>query len=311
MISKAVQDKFLIIITGPTASGKTGLAIRIAEKLDTEIINADSRQVFREMVIGTAAPDARQRSQIKHHLMGHKSVTDRYNASIFEFEVLELLEKLFLRRQLVIMTGGSGLYIDAVCRGINDLPPVDPAVREELKALYRKDGMAGITKELEKADPEYYKRVDLKNPKRILKALEIYITTGKPYSTYLTGRRKPRPFNIIKIGLEIDRRILYGRINRRVDEMVSCGLVDEVRSLYPYRDRNALNTPGYKEIFEYLEENISLEEAIDLIKRHTRQYARRQLTWFRKDQEIRWFSPDNPTEIFNFISTVTGQHFLN
>lgn len=301
------QNKHLVIITGPTASGKTGLAIGLAKQLDTEIINADSRQVYREMVIGTAAPDAQQLSQVKHHLIGHKSVTDTYNASMYEFEVLDLLEKLFMEKQIVMMTGGSGLYIDAVCKGIDDLPAVDPAIRAQLREFYRISGMEGIRSKLEHADPEYYRKADLNNPKRILKALEIYEKTGRPYSSFLTGREKHRPFTTIKIGLEVERKALYDRINRRVDEMISSGLVEEVRSLYPYKDRNALHTLGYKEMFEYLDDRISLEEAIDLIRRHTRQYARRQLTWFRRDQAIKWFAPDHTMEILNYISMSVGR----
>jgi tRNA dimethylallyltransferase len=305
------KSKYLIIIVGPTASGKTGLAIQVARELDTEIINADSRQVYREMVIGTAVPNAYQQSQVKHHLIGHKSVTETYNASIFESEVLDLLNTLFLKHRVVIMTGGSGLYIDAVCKGIDDLPSVDPAVRERQRELYRINGIEGIKNKLKHVDPEYYKRADLKNSKRILKALEVYEMTGRPYSSYLTGMKKLRQFSTIKIGLDVDRKTLYDRINKRVDEMISNGLVEEVRSLCPHKDLNALNTVGYKEIFAYLDDRCSLGEAVDLIKRHTRQYARRQLTWFCKDQEIKWFSPDNTAEIFNYISMTPDNGIIN
>lgn len=306
MIFSMTEIKYLIIIVGPTASGKTRVAIEVAEKLNTEIINADSRQVYREMVIGTAMPDKYQLSRVKHHLIGHKSVSENYNASIFEFEVLELLESLFTDKQSVVMTGGSGLYIDAVCKGIDHLPSIDPLVRQRLKECYRLNGLEAIRRMLMDVDPEYYTRVDLNNPKRILKALEIYEMTGRPYSSFLTGRDKHRPFNILKIGLNIDRNILYERINKRVDEMVAAGLEEEVRSLCAFKGCNALNTVGYKELFEYLDSRISIEEATDLIKRHTRQYARRQLTWFRRDKEIKWFTPNNITEIFNYISATVG-----
>ncbi len=287
---------------GPTGIGKTGLAIDLAKKLNTEIINADSRQVYREMVIGTAMPDQYQLSRVKHHLIGHKSVSEYYNASMFESEVLELLESLYTEKQSVIMTGGSGLYIDAVCRGIDQLPSVDPVIRQQLKDYYRLNGLEAIRRMLRDVDPEYYAKADVNNPKRILKALEVYRMTGRPYSSFLSGRDKQRSFHILKIGLDMDRNILYERINKRVDEMMAGGLEEEVRSLYAFKDFNALNTVGYKELFEYLDHQISVVEATDLIKRHTRQYARRQLTWFRRDKGIKWFTPDNITEIFNYIS---------
>lgn len=306
MIFNMTESKYLIIILGPTASGKTSLAIEMAEKLNTEIINADSRQVYHEMIIGTAMPDKYQLSRVKHHLIGHKSVSENYNASMFECEVLELLESLYTKKQSVIMTGGSGLYIDAVCRGIDQLPSVDPVIRQQLKDFYRLNGLEAIRRMLRDVDPEYYAKADVNNPKRILKALEIYEMTGRPYSSFLSGRNKQRSFNILKIGLNMDRNILYDRINKRVDAMMAGGLEEEVRSLYTYKGCNALNTVGYKELFEYLDGNISFEEATDLIKRHTRQYARRQLTWFRRDKEIKWFTPDNITEIFNYISEAVG-----
>lgn len=306
MIFNMTESKYLIIILGPTASGKTSLAIEMAEKLNTEIINADSRQVYHEMIIGTAMPDKYQLSRVKHHLIGHKSVSENYNASMFECEVLELLESLYTKKQSVIMTGGSGLYIDAVCRGIDQLPSVDPVIRQQLKDFYRLNGLEAIRRMLRDVDPEYYAKADVNNPKRILKALEIYEMTGRPYSSFLSGRNKQRSFNILKIGLNMDRNILYDRINKRVDAMMAGGLEEEVRSLYTYKGCNALNTVGYKELFEYLDGNISFEEATDLIKRHTRQYARRQLTWFRRDKEIKWLTPDNITEIFNYISEAVG-----
>lgn len=305
-----LQAKHLIIIIGPTASGKTNLAVALAKHLQTEIISADSRQIYREMVIGTAAPDADQLAQAKHHFIGHKSVQDDYNASMFENEVLIRLKELFMQKEVIIMTGGSGLYIDAVCKGIDDFPAVDQTARNRLKQLFKNTGIQGIKERLRQVDPGYYEKIDLKNPKRILKALEIYEMTGRPYSSFLTGRKKRREFNMIKIGLDINRKTLYERINKRVDRMISNGLVEEVRALYPYKHTNALNTLGYKEIIDYLDNRTSLEEAIDLIKRHTRQYARRQLTWFRKDKDIKWFSPDNTTEIFNYISMSVDRDFI-
>lgn len=305
-IFNMMQQNYLIIIVGPTASGKTDLAVKIANKLNTEIISADSRQIYREMSIGTAIPDATQLAEVKHHFIGHISVQENYNASMYELEVLNMLDRLFLTKQAVIMTGGSGLYINAVCKGIDDFPTVDPLVRERVKSFFRETGMDGIRDRLLQVDPVYHNKVDLNNPKRVIKALEIYEMTGKPYSSFLTGSIKHRDFRTIKIGLDIDRRILYERINKRVDKMLSLGLVREVKSLYRYKDTNALNTVGYKEIIDFIDNRITLMEATDLIKRHTRQYARRQLTWFRRDQEIRWFSKYTTTEILNYISESAG-----
>jgi len=246
----SLPSRHLVVVAGPTASGKTDLAVRLARELDTEIISADSRQVYCEMVIGTAVPSPEQLARTRHHFIGHKSVSDNYNASMFEFEVLQLLQHLFRKKDLVIMAGGSGLYIDAVCRGIDDLPSVDPEVRNRLKTFYREKGLDAIRKKLKEADPEYFRKVDLDNPKRILKALEVYEITGRPYSTFLTGRPKERDFGIVKIGLDMDRKMLYERIDRRVSDMIEAGLIDEVRSLAAYRHLNALNTVGYKEVLK-------------------------------------------------------------
>ena len=296
-----MSNKYLIVIAGPTASGKTNIAIEVAEIFETEIISADSRQFFREMVIGTAAPTPVQMARVMHHFVGHKSVKEYYNASMFETDVLGRFKKLFADRSVVVMTGGSGMYIDAVCHGIDDFPTVSHPVRMKMKALYHKEGHAGILRKLEEIDPDYYMKVDQNNPKRILKALEIYEMTGKPYTSFLTGQSKARNFKVLKMALNVDRSDLYKRINDRVDKMIENGLVEEVRALYPYRDMNPLNTVGYKEIFRHLDNEISLEEAVDLIKRHTRQYARRQLTWFRKDREIHWFSDNEKDKLIGFI----------
>lgn len=298
------SGKYLVIIAGATASGKTEVAVRLARELDTEVISADSRQVYREMVIGTAMPSPEQLARVKHHFIGHKSASELYNASMFESDVLGLLQNLFRKKDLVIMAGGSGLYIDAVCRGIDDLPSTDPSIRHEMKAFYRDKGLEGIRERLKKADPEYFNKTDLNNPARILKALEVFEMTGRPYSSFLTGRSKKRNFTTVKVGLDVERKTLYDRIDRRVSGMIETGLVEEVRLLVSCRHLNALNTVGYKEIFLYLDGEVTLEEAADLIRRHTRQYARRQLTWFRKDRDIRWFSPELTGEILDYI---TGQ----
>jgi tRNA dimethylallyltransferase len=293
---------FLIILTGPTAVGKTPLAILLAKHLGTEIINADSRQVYREMRIGTAHPAIAQQAEIKHHLIGHRSIHEHYNASLYERDAMKLIYELFEKYEVVIMSGGSGMYIDAVCRGIDDIPTVDPEVRERLHSEFLAEGLRGIQARLLNSDPEYYKRADLNNPKRLLKALEITEMTGKPYSSFLTGTAKQRDFSLVRLGLNMPRDELHDRINRRVDKMMAEGLLDEVNGLYPYRQLNALNTVGYKEIFDFMDHKYSLDEAVELIKGHTRQYARRQLTWFRRNKETHWFMPDDIDVMLRLIN---------
>ncbi len=292
----------LIVVVGPTGIGKTRLAVEVAQHFHTEIISADSRQVYAETAIGTAQPTQQEMATVKHHLVGHKSVKDYYNASMFEQEVLSLLNSLYGRYTEVIMTGGSGLYIDAVLKGIDDLPTIDPIIRTELLQTFEKRGLDWLQNEVAQIDPDYYTGVDKKNPKRLLKAIEIYRMTGKPYSSFLTRPKRERPFHPIKIGLNMDRNELYHRINTRVDQMVASGLEQEVRALYPYRSLNALNTVGYREIFGYLDGMLSRDEAIETIKANTRKYARRQLTWFRRDHEITWFHPGNTREVIQYIT---------
>jgi len=295
------MNNYLIIILGPTGIGKTDLTIEIAKHYQTEIISADSRQIYKEMKIGTAVPSNKQLNQIKHHFIGNKSIKDYYNASMFEFEVIDLLEKQFKNSNIVCMTGGSGLYIDAVCYGIDDIPEVDQQIRNNLIVRFKKEGIESLRKELKFLDPEYYKTVDLKNPKRVLKALEISIQTGRPYSSFITKEKKTRNFNTIKIGLQTERGKLYNKINKRVDKMIEQGLVKEVKSLIKNKENNALNTVGYKEIFNYLDNKITLHEAIRLIKRNTRHYARRQITWFNRYNDITWFNPESQKEIIKYI----------
>ena len=297
--------KSLVLIAGPTASGKTPLAVCLAESFNTVIISADSRQMYREMKIGTAVPSAEMLAAIQHYFIGNLSIYDYYNASKYETEVNVLLNTLYKERDLVLMVGGSGLYIDAVCRGIDDFPTTDPAVREQLINQYNEEGIEGLRRSLRRLDPEYYEKTDLRNYKRILKALEVSIMTGKPYSSFLRGKPKPRPYKIIQIGLELPREELYKRIDLRVDRMLANALEDEARSLLPHRNTNALNTVGYKELFNYFEGKISREEAIRLIKRNTRHYAKRQISWFSRDKEIQWFHPDDKSEIENFIRKKT------
>ncbi len=293
--------KTLIAIIGPTGVGKTDLSIDIAQRLNTEIISCDSRQVYKELKIGTAVPTKSQLQKVKHHFIGTKSIYDYYNASMFEVEVLELLDTLFQSFDNVIMTGGSGLYINAVCNGIDDLPTIDHELRTELLERLKNEGVESLRMQLKMLDPDYYRQADTKNPKRILKALEVTLQTGKPYSSFLTNPKKDRNFRILKIGLQRDRDELYERINLRVDQMIKEGLVEEARSFYKEKHLNSLNTVGYRELFDYFDGSISLEKAIELIKRNSRHYAKRQISWFGRDNEIQWFHPDESEKIIEFI----------
>jgi tRNA dimethylallyltransferase len=294
------QRKYLLTLAGPTAVGKTQVAIEIAKHFNTEIINADSRQVYREMKIGTAVPTLGQLAAVPHYFIGSRSIQEYYNASMFEQDAIALLTRLFVGHDLVIMTGGSGMYMDAVCSGIDDFPAVNALIREQLRSDFQQKGMEWLRSRIKESDPEYYEQVDLNNPKRLLKALEIITMTDRPYSSFLTRNKKEREFSIIPVGLNVERTVLYRNINQRVDSMIREGLVSEVEALFPFRHFNALNTVGYKEIFDHLDGKISLEEAIDLIKRHSRQYARRQITWFRKNSDIRWFAPEERMAIIKY-----------
>jgi tRNA dimethylallyltransferase len=293
--------KTLIIVTGPTAIGKTRIAIETAKFFHTEIVSADSRQIYRELSIGTAVPSPEELAEIKHHFIHSHSILENYNASRYETEAIGLLENLFNIYDAVVMTGGSMLYIDAVCSGIDTMPDVDTELRDNLKTRLKEEGIESLRLQLKKLDPVYYSRVDLKNPARIVHALEISLMTGKPYSSFRTSPKKERPFTIIKIGLDCGRTELHRRINRRVDQMLEAGLEDEARKVYPLKNLNALNTVGYREFFASFSGEISKEKAIERIKRNTRRYARKQLTWFRKDPEINWFHPDEPEKIIEFL----------
>lgn len=295
------MKKILIILLGPTAVGKTDTALDIAGHFGTEIISCDSRQFYREMRIGTAVPTDNQLKTIRHHFVGFLSVKDYYSASQFENDVLKLLSEFFIRNNIIIMTGGSGLYIDAVCNGIDDIPDVDPIIRERCIRKYREEGIESLRVSLRLLDPEYYEKVDLRNYKRIIRALEICETSGRPYSSFLNNIKKERDFRIIRIGLERSREDLYKRINQRVDNMVELGLEKEARGLYGLKDMNALNTMGYKEFFNYFDNKISREKAIDLIKRNSRRYAKRQITWWAKEKDIKWFHPGLKNDIISYI----------
>lgn len=292
----------LIVLVGPTAVGKTELAIQLAKYYQTVIVSADSRQIYKEMSIGTAVPEKQQLNSVKHYMIQNHSVTENYNASNFETEVIELLQQLYKKHQNIIFTGGSGLYINAVLYGIDELPDISPQIREQIAQRLQKNGLNDLRFELKKIDPEYYQKVDLKNPKRIQKALEVFYTTGKPYSSFLKNTKKQRFFNTIKIAIDRPRQELYNRINLRVEQMIKQGLVEEVKQLIPHKQLTALQTVGYKEIFDFLDHKITLEEAIDLIQRSTRKYARKQISWFRRDKDYTWFTPNQKNEIIEFIN---------
>lgn len=296
--------KHLIIITGPTASGKTDLAVTLAEHFDTEIISADSRQIFKEMRIGTAVPDDEVLHRVKHHFIQTRSVKEYYNAFMYETEVIDLLEQqLFVNHDVAIMCGGSMMYVDAVCNGIDLIPDPDMAVRNRLWQQFENEGIEPLRQQLLQLDPEYYKICDLNNHKRIIKALEVSIQTGKPYSSFRTGNKKQRSFSIIKIGVNYPREILHQRINQRVDKMIGEGLLDEARSLYPLKHLNSLNTVGYRELFDFFDNKTSLETAVELIKRNTRRYARKQISWFNGDKDLVWFQPDKVDDIINYCNS--------
>ena len=294
--------KKLIVITGPTAVGKTDLCLEVAESLRVPIINADSRQLFRDLKIGTAAPTEEQLARANHYFVGTLGISDYYSASMYEQDVMKLLEELFQESDYALLSGGSMMYIDAVCNGIDDIPTVDDVTRETLKRRLAEEGLEALVEELHRLDPEHWEIVDRQNPRRVIHALEICIMTGQTYTSFRKAEKKARPFDIIKIGLNRDREELYNRINCRVDQMMADGLLDEVKRMNTYRNVNALNTVGYKELFNYLDNIWTLEEAVERIKGNTRRYARKQLTWFKRDTEMRWFHPDDKQMIKTYIS---------
>ena len=295
----ASSDNTLVVITGPTAVGKTALTIELARHYHTPVINADSRQIYRELRIGTAAPSEEQMQQAKHYFVGNKSIHDYYNASMYEQDVLEILKEE--PSDTNILSGGSMMYIDAVCNGIDDIPTVREDIREEMKRRYEEEGLEALCEDLRRLDPEHYAIVDRQNYRRVIHALEICYQTGRTYTSFRTQSKKERPFRIVKIGLNRDRDELYNRINARVDTMMEQGLLHEAESLYDQRQLNALNTVGYKEMFDYMDGRWSLDEAVERMKGNTRRYARKQLTWFKRDEEVRWFHPDQIDEILKYI----------
>ena len=296
-----IEKPWLVILTGPTGSGKTRISLALASHFHSEILSADSRQFYREMKIGTASPTVDELAAIKHHFVGHLSIQDGYNVSRFEEDTLQLLDRLFHHNRILFLVGGSGLYINAVCHGIDLLPDPNPEVRRELIAMLAAKGISALQEELYKVDRPYAEKVDLANPARLIRALEICRTTGLPYSSLRKNEPKERSFNMLKIGITHPREMLNARINDRVDQMIASGLVDEARKLYPYRQLNALNTVGYKELFSFFDGECDLPAAIEKIKTHTRRYAKRQMTWFAKDTDIRWFSPPDKDQIISAI----------
>lgn len=298
----------LIVVVGPTAIGKTSLSIKLAQNLDCEIVSADSRQFYKEMCIGTAVPSSEELQQAKHHFIQHKSIHENYSVGDFEKEALEKLTELFKENKYAILVGGSGLYVDAVTKGLDSFPKVSGAIREALKEQYHKEGIESLQQKLKQLDPFYYEKVDIHNTHRVMRALEICISSGKPYSSFITKTPKKRSFNIIKIGITAERQIIYNRINERVDIMINEGLLEEVKSLYPDKSLNALNTVGYKEIFEYMNGKSDLDFAISEIKKNTRRFAKRQLTWFKKDEKIVWFDYlYNLDNILSYIKKVATE----
>ncbi|MDD4847532.1 MAG: tRNA (adenosine(37)-N6)-dimethylallyltransferase MiaA [Bacteroidales bacterium] len=300
MTTSHQHSNFLIVVEGPTAVGKTSIAILLAQHFQTEIISADSRQFYRELKIGTAAPTIVELAVAPHHFVGHLSVHDYYNVSRFEQDVLHLLPQLFEQHQVVIMVGGSGLYLDAVCKGINDLPDIPEDLRNDLKQKWKNNGIEYLQKMLQQYDPEYFQQVDIHNHSRLIRALEVILVSGKTFSELRAVPTAQRPFQTIHLGLCLERQQLIDRIHHRVEMMLQNGLIDEVREQYPNKNLNALNTVGYKELFEWMDGKVSQEQAIENLKTNTRRYAKRQMTWFRRNEAITWFDPSDIDKIIHF-----------
>lgn len=303
MTLTTMSTKTLIVIVGPTGSGKTALSLSVAQHYACPIISTDSRQFYRGIPIGTAQPTAEEQAAVEHHFIASHSLEDDFNCGAYEVAALKRLEELFLEHDVVVAVGGSGLYIKALTEGMDDLPEVDAELRQSLAARLHSEGLETLTEELKALDPVFYEIVDRKNPARVLRALEVCIATGKPYSSLRTGVRRERDFKIIKIGTQMDRELLYERIDRRVDMMIDEGLEQEARAVYDKRHLNSLQTVGYREMFDYFDGSTSREEAIELIKRNSRRYAKRQMTWFRRDDEIAWFAPSDYDKILQYIDS--------
>ena len=297
-----MRDKTRIVITGPTAVGKTAISLEIAKYFGIPVINADSRQIYRELKIGTARPTDAEMKEVRHYFVGTLGIADYYSASLYEQQVLALLDSLFQTHDYALLSGGSMMYIDAVCDGIDDIPTVDDKTRETMKRRLEEEGLEALCEELKRLDPDYYEEVDRQNPRRVVHALEICTMTRNTYTSYRKREKRERPFQIIKIGLTLPREELYNRINARVDKMMADGLLKEARQMYPQKELNALITVGYKELFDYFDGRWPLEEAVERIKGNTRRYARKQLTWYKKDDRFRWFHPQDKENIINYIT---------
>ncbi|KLT66442.1 tRNA (adenosine(37)-N6)-dimethylallyltransferase MiaA [Pedobacter sp. BMA] len=296
-----MSSKTLISIVGPTAIGKTALAIELAQHFGTEILSADSRQFFSEMEIGTAKPNELELAAVKHHFINSHSVEHLFSTGDFEIQALAVLKEIFEKNDIAVLVGGSGLYVNALLNGLDEMPEIDLSIRDKLNKQFVMEGINVIQKQLAECDPEYFAKVDQNNPQRMIRGLEVFLSTGRKLSSMLSSTKKERPFEVIKIGLNTDRAILYNRINQRVDQMINLGLVQEVKGLMQFKNHNALNTVGYSEIFDYLDHKISLNEAVMAIKQNTRRFAKRQLTWFRRDEEINWFEPGNTNKVIALI----------
>lgn len=296
------NKNYLIVVIGPTAIGKTDLAIKIAKRYNSEILSCDSRQFFKEMTIGTAVPSQDELATVPHHFIQNKSILDNYSVGDFEREGIALLDELFEKNPIQVMVGGSGLYVNAILKGLDDFPNIDQSIRIKLNTLLEKEGIEYLQEQLKELDPEHYERVAIKNPQRVIRALEICLGTGKSYSSFLNQKKNIRNFTPIIIGIQAEREIMYNRINKRVDIMIQKGLIEEVTALYPYRELNALQTVGYREIFSYLNKEITLDFAIEEIKKNTRRFAKRQLTWFKRDENTHWIDYTTPfEEVITFI----------
>lgn len=301
--------KTLVVLTGPTGVGKTELSLSLAERLGSPIVNADSRQIYRELPVGTAAPTAAEQARVPHLFVGTKSLTEDYNAGEYEREALAALDELFLTRDHVLMVGGAMLYIDAVCNGLDDIPAVPKELREQLQQQLEANGLAWLQEQVKQADPTYFAEADTQNPQRLLHALEVSLSSGRPYSAFRSGARKERPFRVVKIALNRPRAVLYERINARVAQMLGQGLLDEVKAVEPLRHLNALNTVGYKEMFRYLDGEWTLEQAADMVRQNSRHYAKRQLTWFRADPDIRWLDmTDTPQDLTTIMQIIQNEN---
>lgn len=299
---KALKNKTLLVVSGPTASGKTALAIRLARHFNTEIISADSRQFYKELPIGTAAPDLDEQSQIKHHFVGTLSVTEHFDVATYESEVLALLDQLFDNHEYVILCGGSGLFIDAVCEGLDAIPDTGEEIRDEVSKIYLEEGLAGLQKRIQGIDPEYFAIADIQNPRRLQRALEVWMQTGQTFTSFRKNETVQRDFQIIRIAIQTNRAELIEKINQRTDQMISAGLLEEARNMLSFKYLNSLNTVGYKELFDYFEGKYTLDEAIERIKINTRRYAKRQMTWLRKNPSWNWFRADETEKIIQFVN---------